>query len=131
MRICLLLSVLFLVFSSEALAVEDCEQLKGCQAKICHLEQQIEMAKQHNNHAKLEGLNTALNEVRSHCTDASLKEKIQEDMDKVREDIEEYKKDLAEANAENKSDKISKYQTKISEKESDLHLLQKELEALQ
>ena len=131
MRIYLLLSILFLFFTSESLAVEDCEQLKGCQAKICHLEQQIKMAKQHNNNAKLNGLNTALKEVRNHCTDASLKEKIQDNIANVREDIEEYKKDLTEANAENKSDKISKYQTKISEKERDLHLLQKELEALQ
>ena len=131
MNFFLFLFALFIVFPTEGLATTDCGQLKGCQAKICHLEQQIEMAKQHNNDKKLSGLKTALQEVRDHCTDDSLKEKIQEDISKVQEDIEEYRKDLNEAKADSKSDKISKYQIKISEKESDLHLLQNKLEALQ
>ena len=131
MNFFLFLIALLIISPTEGLAATDCEQLTGCQAKICHLEQQIEMAKQHNNDAKLSGLNTALRNVRDHCTDDSLKEKIQEDISKAQEDLQEYRKDLEEAKAYNKSDKISKYQRKISDKEHDLSLFQKKLEELQ
>ena len=59
-----------LVFALNAQAQTN---LKSCEAKKVSLERQIAYAKTYNNTHQIAGLQTALDEVNAHCTDAGLR----------------------------------------------------------
>ncbi len=112
------------------MASSDCTQLKGCKAKICQLERQIAAAQKADNSSREDGLKTALSKVVDHCSDDSLREKIQDDINKSKEEIEEYQRDLEVAKNEGKTDKVRKYQRKIEEEQATLDSLRKEMDTM-
>ena len=126
----LALGLLISVAATGAPAAPDCAQLKGCEAKACQLERQIEAAQKAGNSAREDGLKTALSKVVDHCSDDSLKDKLQDDIDKSQEEIKEYQRDLDEASNDGRSDKVAKYQRKIEEEQATLDALLQEMDGL-
>jgi len=130
MKLSLVTGLLVSIAASTVLASPDCTQLKGCKAKICQLERQIDAAKKADNSAREDGLKTALSKVVDHCSDDSLKDKLQDDIDKSQEEIKEYQRDLDEASNDGRSDKVAKYQRKIEEEQATLDALLQEMDGL-
>lgn len=99
----------------QASSVGDCSRHLGCEKKFCEIEKQIIIAQDKDNKRRVEGLNKALKEAKSHCTDKGLKKDLAGKIEEIREEISEYEIDLKEAKEDNKIDKIIKYEQKISE----------------
>lgn len=81
------------------------------QKKEAEIEKQISYAKEHNNSHRVRGLETALAEVRAHCTEAGEIKKQQDSRDELankirdkQDDIRELREELAEDRAELKAD---------------------------
>ncbi len=111
-------------------AAQNCEDLKGCEAKICHIEKQLDMAKQNNHTRKAEGLNKALENAKDNCSLGGLQSDLQDDIADIKDDIAEHQDDLAEAMEDHDQEKIDKYQQKIEEDQEKLTTLQAELQKL-
>ena len=111
-------------------SAQQCEGLTGCDEKSCQIENQIAQAKKYDNQHKVSGLQRALEEVKSHCTNEGLTEKLTEELNEVNEEIAEYQDDLKEAIDDNEADKITKYQQKIDKKQRKAAELEKELSSL-
>jgi len=114
------------VFSSAAWADD---WYNGCEKKEQILETKIEYAKKHGNHNQLRGLEKALREVRSNCSDGSrnyrdaYKDKYKADskVQDKRAKVEERQRELDEAIRERaKPDKIKKRQRKLEEAKAEL-----------
>lgn len=107
-----------------------------CAKKEAAIEKQIFDAKEHNNSHRVRGLETALAEVRAHCTEAGeiqkqqdsrdeLANKIRDKQNEIRELGEELAEeraklnaDIAEAERKGKVDKVTKYQRELAEEEA-------------
>ncbi len=103
---------------------------KGCEKKITHLEQELVKAHIMQNDHRVHGLEISLSNVKTHCTDEGLVQKVEAKIDDTREDLQEHTEDLAEAMADGRVDKIEKYQVKIEEETKELEELDRELKAL-
>ncbi|WP_157946009.1 DUF1090 domain-containing protein [Vibrio gangliei] len=123
-------SVLSLLVGFSANAAQNCEDLTGCDAKVCHIEKQLEYAKEKGNTNKEKGLTNALENIKKHCTVDGLKGDLHKDIADIKDDLAEHQDDLAEAMEEQESDKIAKYQQKIEEDQAKLETLQAELKKL-
>ncbi|WP_186294850.1 DUF1090 domain-containing protein [Vibrio algivorus] len=129
-RITVAMSVFAALMSFGSVAAQECSGLSGCEAKVCQIEKQIELAKQHNNSNKEAGLQKALAEVKDHCTVDGLKDDLQDDIDNVMDDLAEHQDDLAEAIQDEELDKVEKYKQKIAEDKQELEELKAELQKL-
>ncbi|MBK4716023.1 MULTISPECIES: DUF1090 family protein [Tenebrionibacter/Tenebrionicola group] len=105
-----------------------------CQSKRLEVEKRIEQAGDTID----VGLQTALKELTTHCTDSGLLEKAKKKLTKLerkvrekQDDITEATNDLAEAQAEGKTLKVNKYQRKIKEKQAELAEIKAEIEEQQ
>ena len=81
--------------------------------------------------AVVAGLEQALRNIETHCTDAGLLEEQQEKVAKQKQEVEERLADLQSARVSGKPDKIAKKQAKLEESQAELLEAQRELEALQ
>jgi len=96
-------------------------QVGGCDAKRQELEQEIAYAKAHGNASRVKGLETALAQVKSNCTDASLQAKDQRKVDAARKKVAEREEDLQKAKSEGKSPrKVADRQRKLDEAHAEL-----------
>ena len=105
-------------------SLTDCSTKVGCDQKRCEIEKQISFAKENGNEHKLKGLNIALEEVHTYCTNENIKNDLKEEIEELNEEIAEDHSDLIEAKQDQKADK---YQRKIKEKEQEIEKLNKEL----
>ena len=122
------LSMLSLL-TANALAAETCADKRSA------IEKEIGYARQHNNIAKLAGLEKALDQVKSHCSPESVRQDIQAKIEKLQkkqsakqEDVKEAEQDLQQAISQGNNKKIRKYQDKVAEKKQDLSTLNRQLE---
>ncbi|MFV0575421.1 MAG: DUF1090 domain-containing protein [Vibrio sp.] len=122
-------SALLLTTTFTVQAAQDCSTQKGCDAKICHIENKIERATQANNSNRVKGLQKALADVQTYCTDDGLKEKLREDIADAQEDIRKDQADMSEAISEGKLDKVDKYKRRIAEEQNKIQQLQTELDS--
>lgn len=99
-----------LSFASTAQAANG---LTGCAAKQHEVEQQIEQAKKYGNSNRVAGLETALKEIKDHCTDATLKVQREQDVAEKKAKVAERRQELQEAQADGRSDKIAKKQKNL------------------
>ncbi|WP_089138520.1 DUF1090 domain-containing protein [Vibrio rumoiensis] len=120
-------STLSLLASLNVSAAQNCEDLTGCEAKVCHIEKQLEYAKQNNNVNKVQGLTKALNNVKEHCTVGGLKDDLQDEIADIKDDLAEHQDDLKEAMQDQEADKVEKYQQRVAEDQEKLKALQAEL----
>lgn len=101
--------------------------LTGCAAKRQAISSQIEAAKAHGNSGQQAGLEKALSEVESNCTDESLRAERQADVTKAEEEVSERESDLREALAAGDKDDINKRQNKLQEARSELQQAREQL----
>ncbi|AYJ79242.1 hypothetical protein AN286_03485 [Aliarcobacter cryaerophilus ATCC 43158] len=115
----------------QANSLVNCDELIGCEKKICKLEKELESAKKMNIISKVDGLETALDKVRKYCTNdkliKDLKDKINDKKEDLAEHLEDYEKAVTDNKTDNKTDKIKKYESKMTEDKKEIKELQEEL----
>ncbi|MDM5076203.1 DUF1090 domain-containing protein [Aeromonas media] len=103
----------------------------GCKARHQAVTEQLAFARAHDNAQQVAGLEQALRNIETHCTDAGLFEEQQEKVAKQKQEVEERLADLQSARVSGKPDKIAKKQAKLEASQAELLEAQRELEALQ
>lgn len=112
--------------TAQASSALDCNNYSGCEKKFCEIEKQLTIAQNKKVRHKVAGLNKALKEAKSNCTDEALKKDLAEKIDEIQGNISEYEIELKEATGNNKSDKVIKYKQNILEEELKLKQLRAE-----
>lgn len=105
----------------------DCSALRGCEAKFCHIENDIAAAQAQGSSRREAGLRRALSEARGSCTDASLRAERQDALAERRAEVTEREEELAEARRDGRQDKIDKALRKLKEAQDDLKEAQADL----
>lgn len=98
-----------------------------CASKQQSIEEQIQYAQQHNNTHRVAGLQKALSEVKSHCTEAGLRSELQNNVKEKQQKVAERQQELVEAQQTGKADKISKKEKKLDEARAELKEAQQAL----
>jgi len=89
--------------------------LTGCDAKRAALEQELAYARQYGNTHRIQGLERALSNVNTYCTDESLKAELEQDVAQKELEVREREADLREAIAKGDPDKIASREEKLAE----------------
>ena len=110
------------------LAAEDVQPLTGCAAKRQAISSQIEQAKAHGNRAQQAGLEKALDEVTTHCTDAGLKKERENKVLDAKHEVSRRQADLDKAMKKGDPDKINKRKDKLAESRKELQDAVEELD---
>lgn len=130
-KITIIAGALILAFSFSPLAVaaEDpvpsppparAKAPKGCKAKEASLQWKLAAAREQGRHDRIQGLETALRNVRLWCSDNDLKAKAEVDLWEKRQEVEEREQDLREARAGGKPEKIAKREQKLEKARKEL-----------
>ncbi|WP_153001963.1 DUF1090 domain-containing protein [Pantoea dispersa] len=118
----LLLGAILFSLSGSLLAAESL-----CQQKQQDIQREIEMAKQHDNQRRVTGLERALTEVRTNCTDEKLKSAHAERIEAQQHKVAERERELQQDRQEGKDqEKIGKRERKLEEARQELKKLQAE-----
>ena len=120
-----LISSLLLAAALPALA--DTVSNPRCEAKAADIQQQIQAARDAGHDGKVKGLNTALEKVRSNCTDKGLLRELEGKVSEARDEVREREADLREAELSGDSSKIAKRQAKLEEARAELMQAEAEL----
>jgi len=115
-RIVLALSLLSLSAASQAVSL--------CQEKEQDILREISYAEKHNNQRRVDGLNTALKELRANCTDSKLRADHQKKISEQKEEVAERQQDLTEAKQKGDADKVTKREHKLKEAQEELRTLE-------
>ncbi|RFD31343.1 hypothetical protein CER19_06875 [Pseudomonas sp. GL93] len=110
------------------LAAEDVQPLTGCAAKRQAISSQIEQAKAHGNSAQQAGLEKALDEVTTHCTDAGLKKERENKVLDAKHEVSRRQADLDKAMKKGDPDKINKRKEKLADSRKELQGAVEELD---
>lgn len=116
----------FSLASTLALA-DEAGTLKGCAAKQHDIEAQLEQARAHGNTHQQQGLETALAQVKTHCTDASLRKEREQKITKAQHEVQERQAELQTATEKGDPGKIDKRKEKLAESQRELQAAQAEL----
>ncbi|MDO6764668.1 DUF1090 domain-containing protein [Agarivorans sp. 1_MG-2023] len=111
-------------------SASDCSEQIGCKRKACEIQSKITIAKANGHSDKLDGLNDALAQVSTHCTNDGLRDELLEKIEESQSDVDEYRSELDEAYTYNEEDKILKYQRKIEEEQHKINQNEKALSLL-
>lgn len=95
-----------------------------CQEKEQEIAREISYAEKHNNQSRIDGLNKALHEVRTTCSDSKLRAEHQRKIARQKGEVAERRDDLATAKQKGDADKISKREHKLKEAETELKALE-------
>ncbi|MEP8455320.1 DUF1090 domain-containing protein (plasmid) [Enterobacter bugandensis] len=87
----------------------------GCEAKRQDIKQQIDYARANDNKHRIAGLEKALSELNTHCTDERLHAERESEVKDKELKVEERRQELAEAQADGRADKVAKKQRKLEE----------------
>ncbi len=104
------------------------EPLTGCAAKQDAIERQLEEAKAHGNSNQVAGLQTALEKVKTYCTDASLTQERKQRVLDAEQEVSQREKDLRKAMDKGDAQKIEKRKNKLAEARAELEQAKRELE---
>ena len=102
------------------LAAEEATPLTGCAAKRQAISTQIEQAKAHGDSAQQAGLEKALSEVTTNCTDAALKKQRENRVLDAKHEVSRRQADLDKAMKKGDADKINKRKDKLAESRKEL-----------
>lgn len=108
-----------------------CSALKGCEQKFCEMEIQLNMAKQTGNTDQVAGLQMALDNARTSCSDTKLKDTLAAKLAEANQDLVRYQADLQQAEQQGKKDKVVKYKKKLEETTSEIKRLNDQLSQLE
>lgn len=92
----------------------------GCAAKRLTLERQLAQAQAQGDAGRLAGLRRALDAVRAHCTDTSLRQQRLEVIQARSREVAERERDLRSAQAKGDADKIRVRSKKLAEARREL-----------
>ena len=95
-----------------------------CQEKEQEITREISYAEKHNNQSRIDGLNRALHEVRTTCSDSKLRAEHQRKIARQKDEVAERRDDLAKAKQKGDADKISKREHKLKETQQELNALE-------
>ncbi|MBV6289076.1 DUF1090 domain-containing protein [Pseudomonas aegrilactucae] len=116
------------LLATSALAAEEQPGLTGCAAKKDAIGKQIEQARAHGNSDQQAGLEKALSEVTTHCTDAGLKKEREQNVLDARHEVAQRTKDLDKAMKKGDAEKINKRKDKLAESKKELQQALDQLE---
>ena len=95
-----------------------------CKEKEQEITREISYAEKHNNQSRVEGLNKALHEVRTTCSDSKLRAEHQRKIARQKDEVAERREDLAKAKQKGDADKRSKREHQLKEAEAELQALE-------
>ena len=95
-----------------------------CQEKEQDIQREISYAEKHHNQSRIDGLNTALSQVRANCSNDKLRADHQQKITKQQEEVAERQRELREAKQKGDTDKINKRQRKLDEAQRELRELE-------
>lgn len=98
----------------------------GCERKVQSIERQLEQAKVHGNTHREQGLQRALHNVRTNCTDGSLVKELDEDIAEQKQEILELYEKIAEERAEGDVKKVVKLERELAKEQAELKALEQE-----
>ncbi|MGC4011974.1 MAG: DUF1090 domain-containing protein [Pseudomonas sp.] len=125
----LMAAVLALGCASPLFAAEAAKQpLTGCSAKRAAIETQLEQARAQGNGNRVAGLQTALEKVKTYCTDASLTQERKQNVLEAEKEVAQREKDLRKAMNKGDAEKIEKRKDKLAEARAELEQAKRELE---
>lgn len=104
------------------------QPLTGCAAKRAAIETQLEQGKAQGNGNRVAGLQTALEKVKTYCTDASLTQERKQNVLDAEKEVAQREKDLRKAMNRGDAEKIEKRKDKLAEARADLEQAKRELE---
>ncbi|WP_028623285.1 DUF1090 domain-containing protein [Pseudomonas sp. Ant30-3] len=116
------------VLATPLMAAEEAPGLTGCAAKKQAIVTQIEQAKAHGNTQQQAGLEKALSEVTTHCTDASLKKERENKVLEAKHEVGERQADLDKAMKKGDPERINKRKDKLAESRKELQKALDELD---
>lgn len=120
MKYCLIAAASLFMLASVAQASDSL-----CQQKADAIKHEIELAKKHNNQRRVNGLERALTEAQSNCSDKKLRSAHQEKIAAQRAKVKEREHELAEERAKGDDrSKIEKREHKLTEARSELKKLE-------
>ncbi|WP_233008499.1 DUF1090 domain-containing protein [Rheinheimera faecalis] len=125
------LAALVAVAPAVAQTQASCSALKGCEQKFCEMEIQLNMAKQTGNTDQVAGLQMALDNARTSCSDTRLKDGLTAKLAEANQDLVRYQADLQQAEQQGKKDKVMKYKKKLEETTSEIKRLNDQLSQLE
>ncbi|WP_434704186.1 DUF1090 domain-containing protein [Pseudomonas sp. Z1-12] len=102
------------------MADEQTPELTGCAAKRQGIINQIEQAKSRGNQDQQAGLETALNEVTTHCTDASLRKERENKVLDAKHEVSRRQADLEKAMKKGDAERINKRKDKLAASRKEL-----------
>ena len=124
----LLPALLLSVATSVAVAAETTRSLTGCAAKRDEIQAQIEQAKAAGNSAQQAGLETALSQVKSNCTDEQLEKSREQKVLEAQHEVKKRESDLQKAMAKGDPEKIDKRKNKLAEARKELEQAKAQLD---
>lgn len=124
------LGILLITTGILANTQNNCDNLIGCKKKICHIEQDMAVAKKMKNEDRVKGLQISLYKVNKHCTNDKLIEDLEDKIKDTEKDLQNDKKDYEKALEDNRPDKIEKYKSKMSEENRKIERSKQELKEL-
>lgn len=102
------------------MAAEQTPELTGCAAKRQGIINQIELAKSRDNKDQQAGLETALNQVTTHCTDASLRKERENKVLEAKHEVSQRQADLDKAMKKGDAQRINKRKDKLATSRKEL-----------
>ena len=125
-----ILGALLVSTSAIANTQSSCDNLTGCKKKVCHIEQDITVAKKMKNKDRIKGLQISLEKVHKYCTNDKLIENLEDKIKDTEKDLQEDRKDYEKALTDNRPDKVKKYKAKMTKENSKIERLRLELKEL-
>ncbi|MGY4534011.1 opacity protein-like surface antigen [Pseudomonas sp. TE3786] len=124
----LVCAALLSLLASAAVAAETTQTLTGCAAKRDEIQQQIEQAKAAGNSAEQAGLETALSQVKSNCTDEQLEKSREQKVLDAQHEVKKRENELQKAMSKGDPEKIDSRKNKLAEARKELDEAKKQLE---
>lgn len=123
------ISLIALAFTASSYAAADQFDGLTCAGKQIAIQTQLDFAKKANNTYRAEGLQKALDDVNTYCTNDSLEEKYKDKVEDKLENLQDKQEDLQEAQLKGDTKKIAKQEMKVQKAEYELKEAQDHLDA--
>lgn len=116
----LTLSALLGLFATATMAAEPESELTGCAAKRQAIEARIDQMRTSDDHASLDGLQQARDQVEAHCSESALRKAREQKVLDARHEVTQRKKDLDKAMKKGDPERINKRKERLSDANKEL-----------
>lgn len=123
------ISLITLTMAASSYAVADQFDGLTCAGKKEAIQTQLDYAQKANNTYRAQGLQKALDDVNTYCTNESLEEKYKDKVEDKLENLQDKQEDLQEAQLKGDPQKIAKRESKVKAAEYELKEAQDQLDA--